>query len=154
MEDQQRKTGVLPRSPGQIRNPDNTPYADDGIIFDGWRRPLRFAVRGDSYVITSLGRDGKPGGVGLDCDLSNRDLHPRAATLPVSQIVFNPSLQGMVVAMLVSGALTFLLTFKSVKLPHGSWGNWVALGVQLAVTLAATVFVAMIITMLHYPSGH
>lgn len=129
------------------------------MVPDGWRRPLRFAVNGDSYVITSLGRDGKPGGVGLDCDLSNLDLsnldlNPRDATLPLSQIVFNPLARVMIIAMLVSGALTFLLTFKTVKLPHGSWGNWVALGVQLAITLAATIFVAMIMTTEHIPSGH
>ena len=35
---------------------------------DGWGNPLKYEVHGDKFTICSLGRDGRPGGVGLDAD--------------------------------------------------------------------------------------
>lgn len=38
---------------------------------DGWYRPLQYRVTPDDVItITSLGRDGKPGGTGEDADIS------------------------------------------------------------------------------------
>lgn len=153
MEKHKRKTGAFPHSFSDFQS-EHAPVSEDGVIPDCWGRPLRLDVRRNNYVITSFGRDGKTGGVGLDCDLTNLDLYPRDSALPISQIVFHPLAQGMITAMLVCGVLTFLLTLQTVKLPRGGWKSWVGLGVQLAFTLAATMFVAMIVTILHIPTGH
>jgi hypothetical protein len=36
---------------------------------DGWDNPLKYELHGDTFTVCSLGRDGRPGGVGLDADL-------------------------------------------------------------------------------------
>jgi prepilin-type N-terminal cleavage/methylation domain-containing protein len=43
-----------------------------GVLADGWKNPLVFQRIGDDLVITSLGADGKEGGVDF-----NRDIHDR-----------------------------------------------------------------------------
>jgi hypothetical protein len=40
---------------------------------DYWRQPLHYWTDGTHYRVTSYGRDGKPGGVGFDYDLSAGD---------------------------------------------------------------------------------
>lgn len=37
---------------------------------DPWGNPYTYSTDGSSYTITSLGRDGKPGGEGVDADIS------------------------------------------------------------------------------------
>jgi hypothetical protein len=39
-----------------------------GQAIDYWRNPYQYEVQNDKYVIYSYGRDGKPGGEGLDAD--------------------------------------------------------------------------------------
>ena len=41
---------------------------DNGII-DAWGRPISVRVEGDTVTLTSLGRDGAPGGIGDDTDM-------------------------------------------------------------------------------------
>lgn len=40
-----------------------------GELVDPWGRPYQYRVEGDGYTLFSLGRDGQPGGDGLDADL-------------------------------------------------------------------------------------
>lgn len=40
-------------------------------ITDGWHRPLHYRLASDGVItLTSLGKDGKPGGTGEDADIS------------------------------------------------------------------------------------
>ncbi|HEX4071518.1 MAG TPA: type II secretion system protein GspG, partial [Planctomycetaceae bacterium] len=36
---------------------------------DAWGHPLHYEVKGDKFTVVSYGRDGRPGGVGIDADL-------------------------------------------------------------------------------------
>ena len=45
-----------------------------GWLLDWWGQPLHYWTDGTHYRITSCGYDGKPGGVGLDYDLTSEDL--------------------------------------------------------------------------------
>jgi general secretion pathway protein G len=50
----------------------NGPYVKDSkILNDPWGHPVQYQVGqdGQSFTVTSLGRDGQPGGTGLDRDL-------------------------------------------------------------------------------------
>ncbi len=38
-------------------------------LLDGWGGPFQYRVTGDSYELFSYGRDGLPGGSGLDADV-------------------------------------------------------------------------------------
>lgn len=39
---------------------------------DPWGHPYVYSVAGGAYTITSLGKDGKPGGEGVDADISGK----------------------------------------------------------------------------------
>jgi hypothetical protein len=38
-------------------------------VTDGWGRPIEWRVEGEQVVLTSFGRDGRPGGSGKDADM-------------------------------------------------------------------------------------
>src|SRR6476469_3760601 len=72
------KKGFLPQSLNDVEAELNPFPATQqrGLWRDAWRRPLVYRVRAKKYLLLSYGRDGKPGGVGLDGDLS--PLTPRS----------------------------------------------------------------------------
>jgi general secretion pathway protein G len=53
----------------------NGPYIKKPVPADPWNRPYIYVVPGvhnpDSYDLSSLGRDGNPGGTGVDADVTN-----------------------------------------------------------------------------------
>ena len=42
----------------------------DESVTDGWGRPIRISVEGDTVTFSSYGRDGRPGGEGEDADIT------------------------------------------------------------------------------------
>jgi len=146
-----RQKGVLPQSLSQLSK---VPIRDNGVILDSWEHPLVYKMHKDNYTLISYGRDGKPGGVGLDCDLSSANPKPAAAALPFLQVIFHPLVRGMVWTSVISGVFTFLLIFSVVTPIDLSQHRWGELAFKLLFTLIATYFVAVFITMLHVPSGH
>jgi hypothetical protein len=66
------KTGKLPQSLSDLPSVKEGHFLDDGNGHpsDAWLNPLLYEVKDGSYVITSLGEDGKPGGSGIDADLT------------------------------------------------------------------------------------
>lgn len=56
---------------------------------DGWGRPLVYESSSKEFAFISYGRDGKLGGVGLDCDLTHKRPDP-----PEARPVFSRFLQG------------------------------------------------------------
>ncbi len=58
------------------------------LRYDGWGRPLIYKVTGETFTVTSLGRDGRPGGEGIDADLSGPSStdHSRSNLRIVGQI--------------------------------------------------------------------
>lgn len=51
------------------------PYLRKGVPLDGWKRPFAYVSPGQAnpsgFDLLSLGRDGRPGGVGEDADLKS-----------------------------------------------------------------------------------
>jgi general secretion pathway protein G len=146
-----RQKGVLPQSLSQLSN---VPVRDNGAILDSWKHPLIYEVHKDGYTLMSYGRDGKPGGVGLDCDLSSAGPRPATAALPFLQVMFHPMAQRMVWTSIVSGIFAFLLIFDMVTPVDLSQRRWVELTFKILMMLIAACIVAVAITMLHVPSGH
>ena len=73
--------GALPeRLEDLVKEPGNAkgwlgPYAKEGALKDPWNTPYEYRVPGDGvpYAIISYGDDKKPGGTGVDKDLSSAD---------------------------------------------------------------------------------
>lgn len=50
--------------------PGGAPYlADAHWLRDAWTRPIEYAVQDGAWTLVSYGRDGRPGGDGVDADL-------------------------------------------------------------------------------------
>jgi general secretion pathway protein G len=49
------------------------PYAREGDIKDPWGREFQYSADGNSFNLTSLGKDGKPGGQSYDADIKYGD---------------------------------------------------------------------------------
>ncbi len=47
------------------------PYSKESELKDPWNTPFEYSLSGRSFVITSYGADRKPGGSGVDADISN-----------------------------------------------------------------------------------
>lgn len=47
------------------------PYIKEGSLKDPWNTPYEYRVSGRTFTITSYGADKKPGGAGVDADITN-----------------------------------------------------------------------------------
>ncbi len=121
---------------------------------DGWRRPFLYSLPDGKPLIESLGSDGKRGGVGLDADVSNRNLSPAAAQIPFWARLFEREAQGVTLASLICGLVAGTLFFAGVRRQTFEPKTLPLLGVSLLLSLALAIFGASIITAIHIPSGH
>ncbi len=150
-----QKHGALPRSLKQLgTDPEFSKFQKNGTLTDSWNRPLIYTVNKDTFVLMSYGQDNMSGGIGINCDLSNRDLNPAAAKISMKDVLTYPHMQGMLWASFGSGALAFLLVLIAIDPDDLDQRKWISVGLKFLLTLIATFILAMIITMAHYPSGH
>ena len=132
----------------------NLSFENDGSLKDGWGRPFRYRVDGTNCLITSYGRDGKPGGEGLDCDLNNKNLKSEESLPTFHQFIHDMPTGGMIQSCVICGGLAFLLSFFMIKLPKPEVLSYLETVLTLGVTLVGAIIVATIIAALHVPSGH
>jgi len=145
---------------------------DAGVPVDGWRRQLHYSVDADACRVTSYGRDGKPGGVGLDYDLSTANLSaspaalhgedawpalPERALPTFEQFVsdrgeFGAAGSGsmMFVTSIVTGAAAFVVAFIAMMRSRTAG----SLIVSLVVTTGGALLIGILLTSLHAPTGH
>lgn len=121
---------------------------------DGWGRPFVYVIEGDRYMITSLGRDGKPGGIGLDSDLSTTDLPIKEASPTFGQFIRLPLARGALVTCLACGVLTFVVSLTVVKPSELRGRGLAALAVKLIATCIGAILVASFLAMFHIPNHH
>ena len=155
----QQKSNAPPRSLDQLQALEveekrRLPFDENGIIVDGWRRQFVFTVDGTNCLVTSYGQDGKPGGIGVDCDLTNKNRHPKESLPTFLQFVSDSNLRGVTGTCVFCGILTFFLCFYIVKLPELTRRGIVGLGITLGATVVGAVFVAVMMSALHIPTGH
>ena len=132
---------ALPQSLEELRGPGGEYLLQfkrdaQGKPLDGWGRPFLYSVEGGEYVVTSLGRDGQPGGIGLDCDLSNLKEWPKEAAPTLWQVLTHPSMHGIVRVCLACGVLAFLLSLAAID-PSTIRSQGI---LPLALTIGLTIF--------------
>jgi hypothetical protein len=84
----------------------------ENMRLDFWHQDLHYEIKGQTYQLCSLGRDGQPGGVGFDTDIYI-DTSVSEMQLPLSQFFFDArggkaSLLVACLAALCAGATSFL----------------------------------------------
>jgi hypothetical protein len=149
----------LPKSLEEFRGPGGefpVQFKRDerGRPLDGWGRPFLYSVEGSEYVVTSLGRDGKPGGVGLDCDLSNLNEWPKEAVPTLWQVLGHPSTRGIILPCLACGVLAFLLSLATVNPRTIEDQGVFPLVVQIGVTILGVLFVAYFLSLVQIANYH
>jgi hypothetical protein len=145
--------GADPKSADDLAKMTNHAFTADRM-FDGWGRPLLFTVDRSNLVATSYGRDGKPGGTGLDCDLTSANWTPKEARPSFKQFLYSMPTGGMVTSAVVSGACGFLIAVFVIKSDDFEGDHFLSFIGKLAAILICATFIAVVITALHVPSGH
>jgi hypothetical protein len=154
--DYRQRSGLDPTNFEQIETATNfVPWMEDHKFVDHWGHPLVLSIEGGNTIITSYGRDGKPGGVGIDCDLTTKDPMPKEAVPTLQQFWENELLHPMILTALFCGALAALLSFVTVRVPDFTSRGLIVLVLSLGATAVGSVIVAGMITILHLPAvGH
>lgn len=138
-----------------------------GVPIDGWGRPIIYSVDGTSYKVTSYGRDGKPGGTGLDRDqhrshyewigqaTEEAPIHTDPPMPSLRQFIFElPPGKGMLRACFLSGVIAFITALFLIRPARTSKVRASALIIQIAGVILVSIFFATMIMQLHIPSGH
>jgi hypothetical protein len=121
---------------------------------DGWQHPFIFTNEGTNCLIISYGGDGKPGGKGIDYDLTSDNPRPKESSPTFAQCFDNKECKGMIDWSFICGGLAALLSLLTVRVPNLNKRGIIILVLSLCATLIGTFFVTIIITVLHIPSGH
>jgi hypothetical protein len=128
---------------------------------DGWGRPLIFSLKDGKPLIVSYGRDGKPGGAGLDNDLSNEDIAsavdhrlPEKVRPTFSQFFVDSSAGRLEINCLVSGLLAFGLSMSLIKTATFHRRDIPSLLLKLALTMGGTLVTAALIGLTDLPNPH
>ncbi len=147
-----QKFGVSPQSLGDLMKfPRPFSPGDMEHPIDGWGHPMVLSTNTTNLVVTSYGRDGKPGGIGLDYDLTTENPDPKEARPTFQQFLHEMPTKGMILSCFVCGGFAGLLSFLIVKVPELTRAQIIKLVLKLIVMVLATVFMASIIAGLHIP---
>jgi hypothetical protein len=143
----QQRTNPHPVSAEAIRETLENPS-------DAWHRPLVFSNQGTNLVVLSYGRDGKPGGQGLDCDLTSLNPRPKESLPTLVQFYTELPTGGVITGCAICAALAAATSMLMVKRIDLTAPALATAAFKLAATIIAAIFIAMTISALHVPSGH
>jgi hypothetical protein len=154
-----KENGKLPASLAQLHELQDPTmvlvgFDEDGVCRDGWERPFLYLTDGERYTTLSYGRDGRSGGRGLDCDLTNEGLGSPDCFPTLGEFLFDMQTGNMVKACIACGVLAFLTCLVTLRATDLGRAGWVALAVKIGVTMIAATMVATVMSALHIPSGH
>jgi hypothetical protein len=139
----------------------------DGAWVDGWGRPFVTTLDANKLRVTSYGRDGKPGGVGLDHDLTTDEPEPEGCMMTFRQFISHkPAKPVREWCLKLSAGLfacvsimVFSVVFAAPRLSQKDKSKAVGGAISVAVIVVAAAFVGGVISILHVPmppynSGH
>jgi len=146
----------IPELHGLWNNPDGPPV-------DEWEHPIQYRSDGTSFDLYSHGRDGQPGGIGLDADIFH-DGRNREHTLATFAQYFGETDQSevdrggffMAMAGLIAGCMIAFITFGSLNdLDTSERALKPAYFTAYAVAIVCIAsLVGAFLLPLHIPSGH
>jgi hypothetical protein len=122
---------------------------------DVWWNAIQYETNGDRFVVYSFGRDGRPGGDGLDGDLYPRSSGRPRPVATLWQFTADPEARGIQTSCVLAGAFAGLVCLLPAHdrrhCTRPSWGRFL---IRIAVTAVAAVVGALVISVLHLPTGH
>ena len=143
-----KEHGKWPASLKKIYDDTNFPSSDI------WGHPYAYHLTENSYTLISYGRDGKPGGVGLDSDISVNNPHTVNNDIPFRHLITIPWAINAIKGCALAGFLTFLLIFFLVRPEDFNLDGLGCILVKLVPTLFVLFYLTILMIALEYPSGH
>jgi hypothetical protein len=152
----QEKTGRLPAALADLGTVKEKRVQVDkeGRPVDSWGRPLHYEVQGDSYDLYSLGQDDLPGGVGWDADLHAGKVDRIAECLTLQQFTSLTETNGIKGTCILAGILAFPLCLLGAKREAAKRSSLTKVLVVHGVTAIFAILVAVVMSIVHLPSGH
>lgn len=155
----QKEHGSLPASLRDLSDLDKRGFelTVDGRPLDEWGHPIRYEVTEDICNVYSLGRDGQPGGVGLDAELYH-DYRNQDAALPTFRQYFlekdsaEVDRSGFTMAALMAGVGTVFIAMRSISDFSGS--RLVPLLTYAGVIVVMACLIGTLLLPIHIPTGH
>ncbi len=126
---------------------------EDGTFRDGWEHELWYAVKGDGFEICSYGRDGLPGGVGVDTDTCDDGRGWAQCNATLRQFTFEDDPTRAVILAAVAGimgAALFTALCRWRPPPPGVSG----FVTPVMLSLVLSVIAAFGLVVAHIPTGH
>jgi hypothetical protein len=155
LHDYQNKNKSLPETLGDLRRLDtyHVWFDREQDLLDGWQRPFEYTTDGTNYTVTSYGRDGERGGVGLDCDLTDITAYSAPSAPTFAQLLFD-CYPGIVGTCALSGLLTFVLSWLIARPTELTREKFIFLGARVAMTVIGAIIVGFFLALFHIPTGH
>lgn len=148
----QREHNRLPTSISEIEGGVGTLRRD---FNDPWGRPLKLAISDKEFLVTTYGRDGQPGGIGLDADLSTDNLSPPEANLTLQQYLFEIDSSSVWLSCALCGLLAAVLTWRESRPQNSPFRTWLTPVIRLTVWGVLSIYVGSVIAATHLvPNGH
>lgn len=146
--DYRQKHGRYPDSLAQV------PELKEMRSVDAWGHPYQYTKTENGYSLISLGRDGKPGGVGLDADIDSEQEHILVEPT-LSQFLFEAAggqtlLNVALLASLFAGLACYIASG-----PRGGHpASVVALLSSVAVTTVGAILVSLFLVTIYLAGNH
>jgi hypothetical protein len=128
---------------------------ETGHPVDWWGRPFQYRLDAGGYVISTYGRDGKPGGFGQDADLYAGQAVPETERPTLWQFAAAPEGLPVQLACALAGVVAFPLCLLQARGQPGNRPSLAKVLLANAVTAVFAILAALMISALHImPGGH
>jgi hypothetical protein len=149
-----QKAGKLPADLTEldIVKDKEVPVNEKGQPVDVWGNPFGYQVNGENYVVISYGLDGQPGGEGFDADLRS-DQDPGFVKMTLWEFTSETRTMGMKLACILGGLFAFPVCLFLPQ-PRRSRGAFIKVLTMNIITAFFAIIVAVVMSLLHLPTGH
>jgi hypothetical protein len=147
-----QKAGALPADLADLDIVKNQEISvnEKGQPKDAWGNPFAYQIDGENYVVISYGQDGMPGGTGDDADLRS-DQDPDFVKMSLWEFTTAERTIGMKFCCVLGGVFAFPIFLIQSRPAHSRLFR--VLAVHL-ITAIFAVGVAVLMSLLHLPTGH
>jgi hypothetical protein len=119
-------------SPGLFERPNR----DE--ILDGWGQPFHTEFHEDSWLVLSYGRDGQPGGAGLDADISNLSASSQEYWPTFFQFLLELNPRFILILAFITSVVAFVFAYFAFPAPRFDFRGVLRLCFGLAFLLLFT----------------
>jgi hypothetical protein len=133
------------------------PDLEQSLFQDAWRHPYQYTKTEGGYSLISLGRDGRPGGVGLDADIVSDQDHDAQLDIEPTLAQFLFEAKGrrtLFTTALLASCCAGLACYIASGSRAGRPASVIAVLPSVAVTTVGAVFVSLFLVTIYLIGDH